>query len=262
MLPDDRLRRILELVNRHGTLSNVAIAQAVSVSTMTVRRDLSLLERQGRLRRVHGGAQAIDEQDVDYSLRRERNLGAKQRIGAKAAEWIQDGETVYLDAGTTTMEVARALKARRLRNVRVVTHAVNIATELSGTPGLGLLQVGGELFLHNYSATGPLALETLRRFSFDRLFLGAQGVDPSAGLTNSSLLEAEVKQAAIDASRWVCLVCDASKWGRVTFAPCGDLRDLDLFITDSRLPQEARAKLAELGLEVITVPWPGNPTHD
>lgn len=82
-----------------------------------------------------------------------------------------------------------------------MTHAVNIAAELSGSPGLGVLQVGGELFLQTYSATGPLALETIRRFSFDRLFLAAQGVDLAAGLTNSSLLEAEVKNAAIAASR-------------------------------------------------------------
>lgn len=257
MLPNNRLRRILELVNQHGTLSNAALADALAVSTMTVRRDLDVLERQGYLRRIHGGARAIDEWDVDYRLRRSRNVCAKRLIGAKAAEWVQDGETVYLDAGTTTMEVAKAIKARRLNHVRVVTHAVNIAAELTGTPGLGLLQIGGELFLHNYSATGPLAIETVRRFSFDRLFLGAQGVDLTAGVTNSSLLEAEVKNAAIASSRWICLVCDASKWGRVTFASSGDLRDLDLFITDSRLPQEARVNLAELGLEVITVPLPG-----
>ena len=257
MLASDRHNRLLELILSHGTLKSSEIAQMMGVSTMTIRRDLDLLEEQGYVRRVHGGAQAVDERDVDYSLRRGRNAGAKQRIGTKAAEFVQNGETVYLDAGTTTMEVAKSLKNRRLSNVRVVTHAVNIAAELSGTPGLNVLQVGGELFLQNYSATGPLALETIRRFSFDRFFLGAQGVDPLAGLTNSSLLEAEVKNAAIAARRWVCLVCDASKWGRVTFAPCGTLDDLDLFITDSRLPKEAVARLQELGLEVITVPGSG-----
>lgn len=257
MTSHERLQRILELIGRQGSLTNAALARALEVSTMTVRRDLDILECQGYLRRVHGGARAVDELDVGYGLRQGRNVGAKRRIGARAAEFVQNGETIYLDAGTTTMEVARALKRRSLHGVRVVTHAVNIAAELSGSPGLGVLQVGGELFLQTYSATGPLALETIRRFSFDRLFLAAQGVDLAAGLTNSSLLEAEVKNAAIAASRWVCLVCDASKWGRVTFAPCGSLGDIDLFITDARLPPEARIKLVELGLEVIAVPLPG-----
>jgi len=257
MTSRDRLQRILELISRHGTLNNAALARSLEVSTMTVRRDLDVLERQGYLRRVHGGARLVDELDVGYGLRQGRNVGAKRRIGARAAEFVKDGETIYLDAGTTTMEVARALKRRSLHGVRVVTHAVNIAAELSGSPGLGVLQVGGELFLQTYSATGPLALETIRRFSFDRLFLAAQGVDLAAGLTNSSLLEAEVKHAAIAASRWVCLVCDASKWGRVTFAPCGSLEDIDVLVTDLRLPAEARDKLVALGMEVITVSLPG-----
>jgi DeoR/GlpR family transcriptional regulator of sugar metabolism len=133
----------------------------------------------------------------------------------------------------------------------VVTHAVNIAMELSGHSEISLIQVGGEIYRQTYAATGPLALETIARFSFDRMFLACQGFDTEGGLSNGNLTENEVKQAAMRASRWIGLVADASKWTRTTFARIAPLDAIHAIITDNRLPESGRVALQELGLEVI-----------
>jgi DeoR family transcriptional regulator of aga operon len=251
MLASDRQRRILELLEHKGSLSNTKLAVDLRVSLMTVRRDLSELEQRGLLVRVHGGVQKVVTNDIGYALRSRRAHAAKTRIGVRAAQLIQDGETIYLDAGTTTVEIARALLGRTPRGLRVVTHAVNIAMELSGHSEISLIQVGGEIYRQTYAATGPLALETIARFSFDRMFLACQGFDTEGGLSNGNLTENEVKQAAMRASRWIGLVADASKWTRTTFARIAPLDAIHAIITDNRLPESGRVALQELGLEVI-----------
>lgn len=256
MLASDRHRRILELLERNGSLGNTKLARDLRVSLMTVRRDLSELERRGLLTRVHGGVQKATTADIGYALRSRRAHAAKTRIGVRAAELIQDGETIYLDAGTTTVEIARALlrpnpSRPTPRGLRVVTHGVNIATELTGHSDISVIQVGGEIYRQTYAATGPLALETIARFSFDRMFLAAQGFDVEGGLSNGNLTENEVKQAAMRASRWIGLVADASKWTRTTFAKIATLDAIHAIITDNRLPESGRVALQKLGLEVI-----------
>lgn len=251
MLARDRHRRILELLERDGSLTNTQLAEELDVSIMTVRRDLNELEHRGLMQRVHGGAQAIGEPDVGYSLRSRRDMGAKRAIGRTAAELVRDGETIYLDAGTTTIEIARCLHRREFRHLKVVTHAVNIATELSGHANITVIQVGGEIYRQTYAATGPLALETIKHFSFDRLFLAAQGFDLDGGLTNGNLTENEIKRAAMDNSRWIALVADASKWKATTFARIAPVARLNAIITDNRLPPEGREALERIGLEVI-----------
>jgi DeoR/GlpR family transcriptional regulator of sugar metabolism len=251
MLARDRHRRILELLEQAGSLTNSQLVEELDVSIMTVRRDLNELEHRGLMQRVHGGAQAVGESDVGYSLRSRRDLGAKRAIGRSAAELVQDGETIYLDAGTTTIEIARCLHRRTFLHLKVVTHAVNIASELAGHANITVIQLGGEIYRQTYAATGPLALETLRHFRFDRLFLAAQGFGLEGGLTNGNLTENEIKRAAMENARWTGLVADASKWKVTTLARIAPVARLNAVITDNRLPPEGRAALERIGLEVI-----------
>jgi DeoR family transcriptional regulator of aga operon len=250
VLAVDRQQRIVEYLEREGSYSNTRLAKALGVSVMTVRRDLADLERRGVLRRVHGGAQALDR-DIGYSRRSRRRHAAKAAIGAAAAALVRDAETVYLDAGSTTMEVALALLAREVRGVRVVTHAVNIAAELSGRPHLTVVQIGGELYRQTHSATGPMAVRAIEALAFDRLFLAAQGFDPEVGLTNTNLAEVDVKAAAIRAARRVHLVADAGKWRQASFARFAPLAAAHTVITDDDLPPEGADALRAAGLEVI-----------
>ncbi len=250
MLAHVRHQLILDLLKRDQSVTNVEIAESIGVSAMTIRRDLVQLEQQGLLRRVYGGAQNITELDVGYAQRARREHQAKAMIGAMAAERIQDNETIYLDGGTTVIEIARALRRRGARNVHLFTHAINISNELIGVPDIQVYQMPGQMYRESYSAVGPLTLETIRRFRFDRLFLAAQGFD-AEGLTNPNLLEVEVKQALIDRSAWVCLVADGTKWGKSAFARVAPLTALHAIITDSRIPPTGIATLEKSGLNVM-----------
>lgn len=252
MLAEERRRYLLEMLGESGALETVAAAQALGVSEMTVRRDLADLEARGLARRVHGGAQVARKTDAGYPLRAQRNPGAKQQIGGLAAGLVQDYETLYLDAGTTCMEVARALRRRDLRGVNVLTHAVNVAAELAGKPGVTVIQVGGELYADTFAATGPAALATVAQFSFNRLFLAAQGLHPKAGVTSDNLLEVAVKTAVLGRAAWTALVLDSSKWNRQFLTRVADVGDLDMVVSDGALPDEARQFLA--GARVAVLP--------
>ncbi len=250
MLAHVRHQLILDQLKRGQSFTNAEIAESIGVSVMTIRRDLAQLEQQGLLRRVYGGAQNITELDIGYAQRSRREHQAKAMIGALAVECIQDNETVYLDGGTTVIEIARALRRRGVRNVHLFTHAINIAGELIGVPDIEVYQMPGQMYRESYSAVGPLTLETIRRFRFDRLFLAAQGFDPE-GLTNPNLLEIEVKQELIARSTWVCLVADGTKWGKSAFARVAPLSALNAVITDSRIPATGLAVLKQAKLKVL-----------
>ena len=251
LLARDRSQRILTLLEAQGSLTNAVLAQTLGVSAMTVRRDLLDLEHQGLVRRVHGGVELPSSPDRGFSLRSRQGRVAKQAIGRAAAALVQSGETVYLDAGSTAMELALSLRLRPLERVRIVTHAINIAAEFAGLPNFSLIQVGGEILGQTYAATGPLALETLSKLRFDRLFLGAQGFSVEAGLTDSNLLEAELKAAAIRSATEVILIADASKWRRISFARVAPLEVLSCIVTDVSFPEGDRTLLNELALESV-----------
>ncbi len=245
MIPVNRLQKILEYLEHDGTISNQQMATSLKVSLMTVRRDLVTLEQQGLLRRVHGGAEISTNPDRGFSLRSRQQHTAKRNIGQAAALLIKDHETIYLDAGSTAFEMARALKQHTsLRGARVITHAVNIATELAGLAHISVIQIAGEIFSKTYAATGALALSSLKHLSFDKFFLATQGFDLTLGLTDSNLQEIEVKKAVIEAAREVVLIADSSKWRQASFAQVGTLKILSKIVTDSGFPLEDRQLLA------------------
>lgn len=251
MLAAERRQILLDKLEAGGVIETAAMAEALGVSEMTIRRDLADLERRGLIWRVHGGAQALRGADDGYGQRQRRNPGAKQQVGVRAAGLINDFETVYIDAGTTCMELARACKRRTFKGVNVLTHAVNIAAELAGHPGLTVIQMGGEVAGDSYAATGPAALATIEQFSFDRAFLAAQGLHPKFGLTGSNLLEVEIKRAVMRRSRYVALVVDSSKWGRQAMTRIAALGEVHAVVSDAALPEEAKDLLQRTGVEVI-----------
>lgn len=251
MLAEERRQQVLEVLAEHGNLETAHIAQHLGVSEMTIRRDWAVLERRGLLRRVHGGAQ-LGRGGAEGEGRLQGSSRAKQQIGKLAAAQVENSETIYLDAGTTCLEIAKELRRRNVRGVNVLTHAVNIAAELSNCPNITVIQVGGEIYTGTFAATGPTALATLGRFSFDRMFLAAAGLHPRFGVTNANLLEAEVKMAVLLRSSWVGLVLDSSKWSRQAMMRVANLHDLDLLISDDALPTEARVYLEGAGVQVLT----------
>ncbi len=219
---------------------------------MTVRRDLEALEREGGLRRVHGGAASVflSAEETPYGIRALESSEAKASIGAAAADLLSDGETVILDGGTTAMEVARALGGRRLT---VMPLALRPVFELHEYPGINLLLPGGEVRPGELSLTGSLTDPAFAQLRFDTCIMGPCGIDAKAGVTTHLLAETAVKRAAAKASQRVIAVADSSKLGRVAFGHICDLDSIDLVLTDAGADPQAVDELRMAGLDVRCV---------
>ncbi len=247
----ERRALILDLITQHGEVSVADVSRRAGVSEMTIRRDLAALERRGALVRLHGRAVAPVSRSYEppFDVRREQAPFAKERIGRAAARTIAEGETVILDTGTTTYEVARALVGRR--NITVLTTSLPIAELLADEPGIRVMLPGGLIRQGERSLVGDLAVESFGQFRFDTVVIGVGGIDLEAGLTEYNLEDARVKRAAIATGRRLVVVADASKLGRVAFARICPLERVDVLVTDEGAPPDALAALEAVGLEVL-----------
>ncbi len=249
LLAEERLSRILDLLAQQGTVRTTALMGSLGVSGATVRRDLDVLAGRGLIRKVHGGA-TLASQDQRYADRQQTGQAGKARLAQVAVGLLRPGQTVYLDAGTTARHVAQALRRTPAltRTLRVVTHGLDVAYELNGE--CPLYVVGGEVYGSTYSLTGPDALATVARYSYDVFLVGCTSIDPDRGLTNSNLVEAQQKSAILRRARQTVLIADSSKWrhsGFVTFAALGEVGS---WATDEALP-EARAAFETAGVRVV-----------
>jgi DeoR family transcriptional regulator of aga operon len=174
----------------------------------------------------------------------------KQRIGKAAADLVKEGESVLLDSGTTTTAVARAVRDRG--RLTVITNAVNISAELSGTP-IEVILTGGTLRENSFSLVGPLAEETLHRLSADILFLGVDGLDVHFGATTPNVQEASVNRVMVEIARRTVVVCDSSKFGRRSLSLITPLSGVHEVITDSKIPKGDLRVLTEAGIKVTIV---------
>jgi DeoR/GlpR family transcriptional regulator of sugar metabolism len=252
-----RQQLIIERLEQRGRIRISELTEQIGVSEMTIRRDLEALERDGLLKRVHGGATSAMSRSYEpmYSARSRLELGAKEAIGALAAELVRDGDTCVVDGGTTGLAVARAFHGRE--NITICTTSLRIAQELADEPGIRLMIVGGVVRRGEHSIVGDLvdaAFDTLR---FDVLFLTASGVALDDGITEWNLDDARVKRSAIRSARRRVLVADATKFGKVAFSRVCDLDAMDAVVTDSRVPADFVRALGERDIELHVVDVPG-----
>jgi DeoR/GlpR family transcriptional regulator of sugar metabolism len=246
-----RRETAIELLGQKGELTVAELSRRTGASSMTIRRDLELLEKEGVLRRVHGGALSVASRGYlpPYSLREKRELGAKALIGQAAAAMIGERETVILDVGTTTLETARALRGRR--NLTVLTSSLHVASVLSKEPGIKLMVTGGTVTPGDLSLVGDLAEEAFSRLRFDTFVMGVAGVDAQVGCTEFSTDDARVKRAALATVRRCIVVADSSKLGVVTFARICSLDAVSVLVTDARAHEDQLAALQSTHLEVV-----------
>ncbi len=251
MLPAERQKAILDYVARKGFASVANLAQRLSVSEMTVRRDLSELEEQGLLTRTWGGAGVAESAFFEISLEAKVSqfVGEKERIGKAAAEMIQDGDVVLLDSGSTTTQVAKHLKDKR---ITVVTNALNIASELLNCQQIEVLVAGGMLRKGSLCLIGPQTDAFFKDVRSDKLLLGVEGVDVRAGLTVPDMIEAHSKRAMVSSAQQVIVVADHSKLGRNTLGTIIPLAEADYLITGSEGSEEIAGQIRQ-HVEVITV---------
>lgn len=253
MFVEERHRRILDRLRDRGKVTVEELADQFRVSAPTVRADLAALEARRLLRRTHGGALLLETSlhEPPYAERAVSHSPEKRRIGQAAAAMARSGETIILDAGTTTHEVGLALAASGTTGITVVTNALPTAAALMEAPGIEVIVIGGQAQGRRRATLGPLAVEFLKPFRADRTFLGVSGVDAEAGFTAVDFDAVQVKRAMIAHGREVVVVADASKIGQAAFAHVAPLSCAAVLLTDSALPEAAEKELIEAGLATV-----------
>lgn len=248
-----RQEAILRLAREHGRVEVAALAQSFDVTTETVRRDLSDLQRRRLLRRVHGGAILWDDDGFEPLLARRdtRNVDQKRRIAAAAAEELPPEGVVLLDSGSTTATLARCIPPDR--QLTVVTNSVLNAQLLAEHRGVEVVVLGGGLDRKTLAMVDEQTVEAIRDLTVDTLVLGTDGISPARGLTTPYRSQAAVKRAMIGAARHVIAVADASKLDQdhfVRFAACDQI---DTLITDTGMDDTAVDRFEAVGLRVVRV---------
>jgi DeoR family transcriptional regulator of aga operon len=255
LLVEERRRRILDVLEKQERLTVEELVKKFGVSGVTIRGDLDALAKAGAVVRSHGGALKPSEgyPDVPLAVKETLHHGEKVRIGHAAAALIRDGETVILDSGTTTAEIARQIKFLKLTSLTVITNALNVAMELANLPHVRVLMIGGLLRQMSYSTVGPHAEQTLRGLNVDRLFLGVDALDPDIGLSTPDVLEAQVNALMIKVAREVTAVADSSKFRRRSLSVIAPLSAIHRIITDAGADRELLQALEARNIEVMVV---------
>lgn len=253
LLAEERRRKILMLLETEGRVTVNDLVRRFDVSTVTMRADLDILAENGALVRSHGGAVRRLDPVQDYSVAFKETIhhAEKVRIGQAAAGLLKPNQTIILDSGTTTLQVARHIKQQKLKGLTVVTNALNIANELVDAPNVSLIMLGGILRQVSNSFVGPQAERMLAALHADHLFLGVDGLDLEVGPTTPDILEAELNSLMIAVSTEVTIVADSSKIGRRSLSTIGSLSAIHRLITDDRIAPEAAQAIQARGLELI-----------
>jgi DeoR family transcriptional regulator, fructose operon transcriptional repressor len=241
MFPEERKTEILKLI-KSGTPVRVGeLTQNFGISESTVRRDLQEMEDAGLIQRTHGGAILAQlGYELTFHEKGVRLLKEKQKIAQLAADLVEEGETVLLDAGTTTLEIARALQGKR---ITVATNSIEVAQIFAEDADVEVLILGGTWRKSTRSLVGYLTNEMLRRIHFDKVFLAANGVEANLGVTTPNSMEAETKRHMVQAGKKIILVVDHSKIGQKGLYKICDLGEIDLLIIDDQLDDEELAML-------------------
>jgi DeoR family transcriptional regulator, aga operon transcriptional repressor len=251
LLVAERRHRIVELLREHGKVTVEALAARFATSAVTIRTDLASLEAGGALERTHGGALLRqDDDDQPINVKRTLHHAEKVRIAKAAVALIQDGETVILDSGTTTAEIAKQIRKLEVHSINVITNALNIASLLADVPAVRLIMPGGILRPESNSLSGHMAEAALADLQADRLFLGADGLDPERGVMTPHLPEAQLNAKMIAISRQVIAVADSSKLMRRNISLIARVEQLHMLITDTGANPDVVAELRRRGVEV------------
>lgn len=254
LLVEERRRHIRELVAERGRITVAELVTMFDISQVTVRSDLNALAEIGAVVRTRGGAlaQRADE-DLPIGVKQTLRRAEKMRIAEAAVQLIGEGQTIVLDSGTTTAEIAKQIRGLKLQSVNVITNALNIAVLLAGAPHVTLIMLGGVLRPSSYSLGGPQAEAALQGLHADILFLGFDGLDPEIGVMTPHLLEARLNSRMLEIARSVVAVGDSSKIGRRSLSVIAKIEQVDRIITDAGAAPETVEALRARGAQVVLV---------
>lgn len=251
----ERRALILRMLEQNQEVRVTDLSRDTGISEVTIRKDLTILQKRHLLLRTRGGAmrKPVENTNEDTAIARKRlfNFKEKERIGEEAAKLIKEGDFIMLDSGTTTLEVARHL--HKFQHLRIITNAMNIATELLNYKRFDVVLLGGNVRINSHSMVGPLALSVLRNFSGYKLFLGVDSFSLENGVSTPSLEEALLNQIMIQQADKVIAVFDSSKFNKRSYVHVANTNELDCIITDNAIPVGLPGKLKSMGIEVRTV---------
>lgn len=252
MLREQRQQEILEELERAGSVSVAVLSEQLEVSDMTVRRDLEELSAQRLLRKVHGGAVPVPKTATEphFAMKQKLNRGEKHAIARAALQFANEGDTVAFSAGTTTWQIAEALKRDR-GSLTFITNSTNIALTLQENGWKHIVLSGGMFRTPSDALVGPFADRTLKTLNSDVLFLGVHGIHPRAGLTTPNVVEAETDSCLVESAQRVVVVADHTKLGAVALAKIAPLSKVDVFVTDEGANQETLREIELAGVRVI-----------
>jgi len=252
LLVEERRRRIGDLLQERGRVTVTDLARRFATSAVTIRADLAALERAGSLVRSHGGA-LLPRDGLDQPLTVKETLhhAEKVRIARLALSLIREGETIILDSGTTTAEIAKQIREAPLQSINVITNALNVAMLLASASMVRLIMPGGILRRESNSLSGHIGESALAELRADRLFLGADAIDPTLGVMTPHLPEAQLNLKMIEIARQVVAVADSSKLMRRNISLIAHVDQLDTLITDSAAPPAVVDELRQRGVEVL-----------
>lgn len=250
---EERKMKIVEYLQEQSRASVQELSKIFQVSESTVRRDLQELEDAKLLKRTHGGAVCLENVNFEPTFieKEDKFRKEKESIARKAAEFIQDGDTLVIDSGTTTAYLAKEMK--RFSNLKVVTNSIILAQELQGIEGIEVIIIGGTLRQNTLSMVGPIAEKSLSMLRVDKAFMATNGLDLVDGLTTPNVVEAATKSKMIDIAKQVILLADYTKIGKVAFAKFADLSRIDTCIVDDKVRQDIIEKMGKSGINVCVV---------
>jgi DeoR/GlpR family transcriptional regulator of sugar metabolism len=256
----ERMQHVLRLLETRDSVQVTELSQAFAVSEVTVRSDLGQLARQGLVARIRGGARALQhgQSEVGFDLRLRLEVDAKRAIARAAAEMVDEGEAVALDASTTAYYLA--LELRNKRELVVVTNGLLVATALADAPGITVLVTGGILRLSAMSLVGDFGTDVLRTTRINKGFLGARGLSLERGLMDLNPDEVRIKQEMADACEQIFGIFDGTKWHRSALLSFVPVDQVDGIVTDSSAPPAEVEAWRLAGIEVVTAdPGPSEP---
>lgn len=251
MFAEERHAKIAELLNEKNSIKVNELADIFNVSESTIRRDLQDMEERGLLKRTHGGAVGAQKTNFEptFKEKKDEQFNEKTDIAKLAASMIEDGDTIILDSGTTTMEIARLITAK---NITVITNSIDVASELSEKEQIELIVTGGTLRTTTRAMVGNITEAALKNFRVDKAFIGVNGISLEEGLTTPNFIEAQTKKAMINAANKVIVVADSTKFNQVCFSVISPIRVVSAIITNGPLDYTIAKDYEDAGIEIIS----------
>lgn len=249
----ERHQHILDAIKTEGKVNVLDLCNDLNVSSVTIRKDLKLLETKNLLFRTHGGATLSNPYTTDRHVSEKEKIkaGEKTDIGKAAAVLIEPDDCIIIGSGTTVQFLAGAIKPKG--KLTVITAALNVATELNQHPDIEVLVLGGILRKSSSSGTGPYAEKMLEDLSCSKLYLGVDGIDLEFGITTTHVMEAQLNRKMIEAAQKTIVLADSSKFGKRGFGRICGLEEVDQVITDKGISEHMQEKLKGMGIEVTIV---------